>query len=389
MTVLSLRTLLMFSSVVVGVSALLTAPGLVDPLERAQDRLASLEQKSAEPGRIGFGVQLQWDEDDPASYEERVGRRPVLYGEFVEFPYRDEVSIWLGEKVNMVREAEATFMLTLEPHWGLQSVTREELASLTRDLTRWNESGVPVLVRFAHEMNGSWYPWGQQPVQYVQKFREVAHAVREAPASSIIWSPNEGSGYPFDGPFTAPPGTAEYAALDTDRDGTVTSEDDPYRPFYPGDDHVDWVGLSLYHFGTAYPWGENVIPPSNAFAQKLTGDYRNAAVDETYVPDFYEAYAERPGKPMAISETSALYNDGASGQSGASNEHIKSAWLKQIFAADVPDRFPQLRLINWFEQDKSEADVDDGPVRWALTRDPRMVEVFTRRVPDWLDFPKT
>ena len=25
--------------------------------------------------------------------------------------------------------------------------------------------------------------------------------------------------------------------------------DDPYAPFWPGDDVVDWVGMSVYHWG--------------------------------------------------------------------------------------------------------------------------------------------
>ena len=49
-------------------------------------------------------------------------------------------------------------------------------------------------------MNGSWYPWGQQPEAYIDAFRTVAAAVHAlAPASAMAWAPNEGSGYPFSG----------------------------------------------------------------------------------------------------------------------------------------------------------------------------------------------
>ena len=44
-------------------------------------------------------------------------------------------------------------------------------------------------------------------------------------------------------------GTAEWHALDTNDDGWVDMNDDPYTPFYPGDQWVDWVGLNLYHMG--------------------------------------------------------------------------------------------------------------------------------------------
>ena len=44
-------------------------------------------------------------------------------------------------------------------------------------------------------------------------------------------------------------GTAEWHALDTNDDGWVDMSDDPYTPFYPGDQWVDWVGMNMYHMG--------------------------------------------------------------------------------------------------------------------------------------------
>lgn len=44
-------------------------------------------------------------------------------------------------------------------------------------------------------------------------------------------------------------GTAEWHALDTNDDGWVDMYDDPYTPFYPGDQWVDWVGMNMYHMG--------------------------------------------------------------------------------------------------------------------------------------------
>lgn len=37
--------------------------------------------------------------------------------------------------------------------------------------------------------------------------------------------------------------------MDTNSDGKVDMWDDMYTPFYPGDDWVDWVGMSIFHFG--------------------------------------------------------------------------------------------------------------------------------------------
>jgi hypothetical protein len=37
--------------------------------------------------------------------------------------------------------------------------------------------------------------------------------------------------------------------MDTNGDGAIDMYDDMYTPYYPGDDWVDWVGMSIFHFG--------------------------------------------------------------------------------------------------------------------------------------------
>lgn len=369
----------------VGAVSVATSPGPARPLEQASERLAALEGRGPEPAGVRFGVQLDWRRDSPAAFTARAGRGAAVYGEFVEFPFRDEVETWLGEKTRQVRDAGGVLMLTLQPQDGLDSVTPDRLARLTSTLRSWNEDGVPVLVRFAHEMNGAWYPWSQQPAAYVRTFRAVAAAVRAAPASRILWSPNEGGAYPYTGGrYEARRGTPDFARLDTNRDGRLTQGDDAYRPYYPGDAHVDWVGLSLYHFGRRYPWGANVPPERGKFVGKLTGTFRGGNGDERAVPNFYADYAARAGKPMAISETSALFNTERT--DGATDLQIKRGWWSQVFAPDVPARFPRLRLIAWFEQEKQEQDVPDAPVDWTVTADEQVRAAFRRETPAWLVF---
>lgn len=37
-----------------------------------------------------------------------------------------------------------------------------------------------------------------------------------------------------------------------------------------GDDYVDWVGLSLYHFGTTFPYDQNVLPEAQKFTSTVS-----------------------------------------------------------------------------------------------------------------------
>src|SRR5262249_34289057 len=146
------------------------------------------------------------------------------------FPLSHADTIALSHKVDEIAALHGMFMLTLMPNGGLATVTDTAVRALGRTLANYNRRGVPVFVRFGHEMNGSWYAWGQRPAAYVQAFRRVATAVhRDAPLAAMVWAPSYGGGYPFNGgPYAARRGTPAYALLDTNHDGVVTIADDPY-----------------------------------------------------------------------------------------------------------------------------------------------------------------
>ena len=307
-------------------------------------------------GRTWFGMNLDWANQTVAQVTGSLGVTPAVWVQFVGFPLDDAARANLVGFFEQVGAAGAYGLITLEPHDGLSAVTPEAAADLATVLDEaWTDHEVATFVRFAHEMNGSWYPWAQQPEAYVEAFRVVADAVHGATASAMVWAPNDGAGYPFSGQeFEAAPGSPERAALDTDGDGDLTSADDPYAPYWPGDDAVDWVGMSLYFWGLQYPWGENELAPAGTFVAQLTGQPTSAHPDERAVPDFYATYAEGHDKPMAIIETAALYDPSGDGPDEAA---VKSAWFEQVFSDETRDRFSRIGMINWFEWRTQEPEV--------------------------------
>lgn len=89
--------------------------------------------------------------------------------------------------------------------------------------------GKPVYLRFAHEMNGRWYPWaesvnGNKPGDYVAAWRHVAAIFRRlSPNASLVWSPN-----------------------------AIHAGDASLAELFPGDKYVDEVGMTAYgHGGSA------------------------------------------------------------------------------------------------------------------------------------------
>jgi hypothetical protein len=107
-------------------------------------------------------------------------------------------------------------------------------AYLRRAAAQAKAVGAPFVIRLGHEMNGFWYPWGQEralhpqsvadpantPAAYVAAFRHVVDVFRAEGATDVVWmwSPNV-----------------------TDANPSVT-----LASLYPGDAYVDVIGLSGY-----------------------------------------------------------------------------------------------------------------------------------------------
>jgi len=102
----------------------------------------------------------------------------------------------------------ATPLLTWEPWNSAAGVNQptyrlSAIANGTHDalVRRWATQikawGKPLMLRFAHEMNGNWYPWsegvnGNAAGQYVPAYRRVVTLFRSVGVTNVtwVWSPN-------------------------------------------------------------------------------------------------------------------------------------------------------------------------------------------------------
>ena len=139
------------------------------------------------------------------------------------------------------------------------------------------------------------------------------HAATDA---AMVWAPVYGSGYPFgrrQGTDSEIDLSAERQTrlLDTDHAARVDAADDPYGPYYPGDDAVDWVGLFLYRFG-AVPGRREATSPRRP-ASWPPASPRPGGTAAT-APAALVLRPVRAGRdqPMLL-ETSALYNPAVGG----------------------------------------------------------------------------
>jgi beta-mannanase len=145
----------------------------------------------------------------------------------------------------------------------------------------------PVIIRFGHEMNGDWYPWGQRPEEYITAYRHIVSLFRQERIANVTWMWS----------VNANP------LKDLDR-------------YYPGDEFVDEIGIDGFNFGTT-----------------------NGGHWQTFRTLFAGAYLAvmQYGKPINISEV-------ASAEEGGD----KALWVKNMLKDDLPNQFPKLKSIVWF-----------------------------------------
>lgn len=160
----------------------------------------------------------------------------------------------------------------------------------------------PIFLRFAHEMNGNWYSWGNQngtTDSYIKMWRHVHNIFEQEGADNVLWlwSPNN-----------------------TDQHGSSAS----ILMYYPGDEYVDWIGFSGFNWGTSSKTSRWV-------------SFKDLA---------YEAYGQlsQINKPIMVTETSSVSTGGN-----------KEAWFRQTLTSDLP-QFPKIKAVVLFNDNSNNAD---------------------------------
>lgn len=246
-----------------------------------------------------------------STFNTDVGKPASLYLSYYSFALSPDFD---ATTAGAVAKMGATNMVTWEP-WdpsnGSATQPAYSLANIAGGsfdsyISRWAAEikawGQPVWLRFAHEMNGNWYPWaasvnGNSPAQYVAAFRHVHDLFLRGGVTNVtwVWTPN------VDAPgFT------------------------PISQLYPGDQYVDWVGVDGYNWGTTQTWGSTWQTPSAVFATTLSELRRLTA------------------KPIVVGET-------ASAEQGGS----KAQWIQQFFS--MLGSNPDIKAFVWFNINKETA----------------------------------
>jgi hypothetical protein len=199
--------------------------------------------------------------------------------------------------------------------------------------------GLPLAIRLDHEMNGDWYPWsvyakvndrdGRTGAEWYQLMWQHVHDIfTRAGATNVlwVWSPN-----------------------------IITWARSDFRNFYPGDDYVDWIGLSGYYRRTV-----------------TTPDF-----DTTYGPTLRKLrsptlFPHAP-KPILLSEIGATENGGN-----------KVIWINNLFAAFRSPENADLLGFAWFHNTVTSGSGDPSAITndWRITSSRAATAAFAEGIVD-------
>lgn len=227
--------------------------------------------------------------------------------------------------------------------------------------------GVTVFLRIGYEFDGSWNRGYENTDQYKKAFRRIVGVLREEQVKNVeyVW---QSAAFP----------------LDIMIDGGYTD----IRQWYPGDEYVDWMGVSMFaHLDEKPGIKTEFIPPTS---RELVGKVLQLARER--------------GKPVFIAEASpqgydlkrgtnahiAAAWDGPQGEGvvEVSPEEIWEAWYAPLFGWMDENRDVVYALAyincNWDSQPMWGPPYDSG--YWGDTRlqvSPLLAERFTAAIRRW------
>jgi hypothetical protein len=235
-----------------------------------------------------------------------------------------------------------------EQHFSLENIINGDFDPA---LKQWANSAkkdnIPLLVDFAVEANGDWFPWSGRfnggsettaygdlnypdgPERYRDAYRHIIDLFREEGVHHITWF------YHYN-----------YASF-------PNSEWNQPKYYYPGDDYIDWIGFSLYG------------------AQTLAEEWSGLEFS-TQLKDFHPSYlALKTTKPTALLEF------------GVTDHHAegsKEEWLDDAFKTILNNPYITFSAINpWHESWENE---DETLTTIRLDSSPKVEKTFKKWISD-------
>ena len=202
--------------------------------------------------------------------------------------------------------------------WTINDLYSVDYNQTRAVLEKLNSYGKPMFIRFGNEMNVS--SLGDDPVKYVEVFRKVADMIHEYPNLAVVWAPND------------------LGALDR-----------PFDYFYPGDQYVDWIGVSCYVI-KYFLGNKNTTEKDSIYF--MTGDYGWATNRVKPIVDFMKK--NNINKPLMICEGGVATGN----KHGESLQNWAEPRLRNMLNYLIM-KYPQIKMVNYFNIKRDERETFD------------------------------
>ena len=227
-----------------------------------------------------------------------------------------------------------------EPIYTLSKILSGAFDEKLRACAREVKSlGFPIMMEFGPEANGSWFPWSgawngrdgdrygaknhpDGPERFRDSYRRIVGIFREEGADNVTWV--------FHVASTSAPDTSWNAV----------------RFYYPGDEWVDWIGVSLYgRLRSGDP-----VKPFDGMMRKI----------------YPELAALSPTKPIALLEL---------GVSDDPQGIDKARWIEGAMQSICAGHYPRVKAVSWWNKTyrpdgtRSTLEIDSCPQSLAAYRE--------------------
>jgi hypothetical protein len=191
---------------------------------------------------------------------------------------------------------------------------------------------IPLMIDFAPEANGNWFPWsavcwgGAKGAHlYALTLRHLITLFRSEGAWNVTW------------------------VLHLNAGGSPVASWNRAASYYPGASYVDWVGLSAY--------GEDV--PGEGWR----------SLDAALKGPYADMVKAAPGKPFALFETGTVEDP----------PNSKADWVSAAFSSILSNRYPALKAVSWWSSNFA----NDNGVPASLLRidsDPQALAAYQQAI---------
>jgi hypothetical protein len=203
------------------------------------------------------------------------------------------------------------------------------------DLAAWAaaaRSAGPIIVEYGTEVNGDWNPWSapynggldRAPALFAQAYRHIVSVMRGAGATNITWALHYNSqSFPED-PRNVP------------------------LSYYPGDDVVDWVGISAYGSERS---NDHRCPSFRSLVDGMLPQVRAAAAQKPLFIFEFGNTNNNPGCPAG-------------------------PWVSAALTDLLGGRWPDLRGFSWWQQKFVDDPAIGGGTDYLVQDDPAVNAAF-------------